>query len=155
MELDLQSLFGLHVHICTHIRDALLVIQSRRHLFVTPWFVLFQSLSGLLGFTLAGRPVLQPYAGVNYELSISPIQGLWSRLQDMFAIVRGAINFIYIFNYLLLYVYRWTAHGIYSTWISKIEDISYALCSDAGLIRLCNSYWKMYFVFIFDMFYKC
>jgi hypothetical protein len=47
MELDLQSLFGLHVHSCSHwlrprnpriwahIR-ALLVSQDRRHLFVTP-----------------------------------------------------------------------------------------------------------------------
>ncbi len=48
MELDLQSLFGLHVHSCAywlrprthplriwaHIR---LVSQDRRHLFVTPW----------------------------------------------------------------------------------------------------------------------
>jgi hypothetical protein len=53
MELDLQSLFGLHVHSCTHwLRTrnppfpipphlgshtrALLVSQDRRHLFVTP-----------------------------------------------------------------------------------------------------------------------
>ncbi len=52
MELDLQSLFWLHVHSCTHwLRDrasppppphlgskarALLVSQDRRHLFVTP-----------------------------------------------------------------------------------------------------------------------
>ncbi len=52
IELDLQSLFGLHVHSCTHwLRPsnspafgliystrALLVSQDRRHLFVTPWF---------------------------------------------------------------------------------------------------------------------
>jgi hypothetical protein len=49
MELDLQSLFGLHVHSCTHwlrpcnppplhfglIYEGLLVSQDRRHLFVT------------------------------------------------------------------------------------------------------------------------
>ncbi len=52
MKLDLQSLFGLHVHSFTHWlgpRDplplhlvsytkALLVSQDRRHLFVTPWY---------------------------------------------------------------------------------------------------------------------
>ncbi len=52
MELDLQSLFGLHVHSFTHWlrpRDplplhlgsymrALLVSQDRRHLLVTPWY---------------------------------------------------------------------------------------------------------------------
>jgi hypothetical protein len=46
MEVDLQSLFGLHVHSCTHwlrprnlgsYTRALLVSQDRRHLFVTPW----------------------------------------------------------------------------------------------------------------------
>jgi hypothetical protein len=53
MELDLQSLFGLHVHSCTHwlkprnrnpppphlgsYTRVLLVSQDRRHLFVTPW----------------------------------------------------------------------------------------------------------------------
>ncbi len=50
MELDLQSLFGLHVHSCAHwlgprippppafglIYEALLVSQDRRHFFVTP-----------------------------------------------------------------------------------------------------------------------
>jgi hypothetical protein len=51
MELDLQSLFGLHVHSCTHwlkprnsplpphfgsFTRALLVSQDRRHIFVTP-----------------------------------------------------------------------------------------------------------------------
>jgi hypothetical protein len=52
MDLDLQSLFGLHVHSCTHwlrprtppppprhlgsYTRALLVSQNRRHLFVTP-----------------------------------------------------------------------------------------------------------------------
>ncbi len=57
MELDLQSVFGLHVHSCTqwlrppnphprswaHIRGryCLLVSQDRRHLFVTPWLTLF------------------------------------------------------------------------------------------------------------------
>jgi hypothetical protein len=53
MELDLQSLFGLHVHSCTHwlmpsqlltthlgsYTRALLVSQDRRHLFVTLWFL--------------------------------------------------------------------------------------------------------------------
>ncbi len=52
MELDLQSLFGLHVHSCTrwlrphnspppHLGTytrPLLVSQDRRHLSVTPWF---------------------------------------------------------------------------------------------------------------------
>ncbi len=51
IELDLQSLFGLHVHSCTHwlrprnppppafglYTRALLVSQDRRHLFVIPW----------------------------------------------------------------------------------------------------------------------
>jgi hypothetical protein len=53
MELDLQSLFGLHVHSCIHwlglrkplpppriwarIRMALLVSQDKRHFFVTAW----------------------------------------------------------------------------------------------------------------------
>jgi hypothetical protein len=56
MELDLKSLFGLHVHSCAHwlrpriltppspsprhlgsYTRALLVSQDRRHLFVTPW----------------------------------------------------------------------------------------------------------------------
>ncbi len=41
MELDLQSIFGLHVHSCAHwLRPrntrAQLVSQYRRHLFVTP-----------------------------------------------------------------------------------------------------------------------
>jgi hypothetical protein len=58
MKLDLQSLFGLHVHRCTlysltetpqlppiplHMGSytrALLVSQDRRHLFVTPWLTL-------------------------------------------------------------------------------------------------------------------
>jgi hypothetical protein len=55
MELDLQSLFGLHVHSCTHrlrprnsppppqhlgsYTRVLLVSQDRRYLFVTPWKV--------------------------------------------------------------------------------------------------------------------
>jgi hypothetical protein len=53
MELDLQSLFGLHVHSCSHwlrpatpppppllglYTRALLVSQDRQHLFVAPWF---------------------------------------------------------------------------------------------------------------------
>jgi hypothetical protein len=53
MELDLQSLFGLHVYSCTHrlrprnsppqphlgsYKRAILVSQQRRHLFVTPWY---------------------------------------------------------------------------------------------------------------------
>jgi hypothetical protein len=54
MELDLQNLYGLHVHSCTHwlkprnhppsiplhlgsYTRALLVRQDRRHLFVNPW----------------------------------------------------------------------------------------------------------------------
>jgi hypothetical protein len=53
MKLDLQILFGLHVHRCTHwlrhrhppphlglYTRALLVSQDRRHLFVTPWCVM-------------------------------------------------------------------------------------------------------------------
>ncbi len=53
-KLDLQSLFGLHVHSCTHwlrprnpsslpiwahlqYDGAILISQDRRHLFVTPW----------------------------------------------------------------------------------------------------------------------
>jgi hypothetical protein len=58
MKLDLQSLFGLHGHSCTHwlwlrprnppappppqhlgsYTSAILVSQDRRHLFVTPWY---------------------------------------------------------------------------------------------------------------------
>ncbi len=52
MEIDLQSLFGLHMHSCTHwlrprnssppvfgllYEGAILVSQDRRHLCVTPW----------------------------------------------------------------------------------------------------------------------
>jgi hypothetical protein len=52
MELDLESLFGLLVHCCTHwlrprntppppafgsYMRALLISQDRQHLFVTPW----------------------------------------------------------------------------------------------------------------------
>jgi hypothetical protein len=62
MELDLQSLFGLHVCSCTHwlrprnprpppiplhfgsYTRALLVSQERRHLFVTPWKNMFESI---------------------------------------------------------------------------------------------------------------
>ncbi len=56
MELDLQSLFGFHVHSCTHLLTlrnptplpphlgsytrALLVNQERRHLYVTHWWVM-------------------------------------------------------------------------------------------------------------------
>ncbi len=53
MELDPQSLFGLHVQSCTHrahIPEGAigLVNQDRRHLFVTPWQL------GMLVSLLAG-----------------------------------------------------------------------------------------------------
>ncbi len=51
MELDLQSLFGLHVHSCTHWLSPRrppttfgLIYQIRRHLFVTPWLWLMEFL---------------------------------------------------------------------------------------------------------------
>jgi hypothetical protein len=56
IKLDLQSLFGLYVHMCTHwlrprtppplldsYTRALLVSQDRRHLSVTPWWLVFGS----------------------------------------------------------------------------------------------------------------
>ncbi len=56
MELNLQSLFGLHVHSCTHwlrprtplpptprVWGQLLVSQDRRHLFVTPLYTIYFS----------------------------------------------------------------------------------------------------------------